>query len=177
MNEDEEDHRRPVIEKLYLPNGRPYHAHYSRNYDLSKPPPRLRSFIPDDVRPSGEDNGNGARKLLESCAGQIVNYVKPEYPTEINVKSSDPFLEAIHSDKLQQIPLKSQLATVKALQPIHSTAKRQLVKALYNRLRLNDSSLLRFRLNSEEIDDELVIYLSKALEKNQFLQVMMSYTC
>jgi hypothetical protein len=74
---------------------------------------------------------------------------------------------------MKDMPLTSQKARQMAIWPVHSTEKKKRVSDIASRLRRNDGSMVRCRLNSEGMDDTMLDQLSRALPKNIFLQHLM----
>ena len=81
------------------------------------------------------------------------------------------FEEKIESIAL--LPLVSQLARENARKLSHTTAKRRLIMKLSSRLFRSDVTLIRLRLSSCDIDDELLRMLCKGLASNRCLRQIM----
>ena len=81
------------------------------------------------------------------------------------------FEEKIESIAL--LPLVSQLARENARKLSHTSAKRRLIMKLSSRLFRSDVTLIRLRLSSCDIDDELLRMLCKGLASNRCLRQIM----
>ena len=153
---------------------------YGSGYDIvKKEPPKVKDYGP---QPDGQDHGS-ATKMLISYMDEVLTRTRltdtkqviPQKPPQKMSKSfnDSSFLEKVKHVQMKDMPLASQKAAQVAIWPVHSTDKKKRVGDIASRLRRNDGSLVRCRLNSEGMDDQMLEIVSRALPKNIFLQHLM----
>ena len=127
---------------------------------------------------NGVDDGQGAKMLLYGYVdGLIVKDTKFNQNSLTKDLTEDfsqsEFLSKLNHPQMSSVPLLSQIAREKAIWPKHTTQKRKTIMTICSRLKRNDGLLVRARLNSEDIDDQLVTQLAKSMKHNIYLQHLM----
>jgi len=149
---------------------------YSEGYSIvKKKKPKVSKF--PSAFPTGIDDGKGAQKLLLTYIDEVLDRKKPERPTELldNIEDgyhSSSFLAQVNHPQLADIPMLSQIARQEAIWPNHTTEKRELFKDICKRLTRNDGQMIRLRLSSESVDDELATQIAHSLTNNKFLKML-----
>jgi len=157
---------------------------YGKGYDLTPKVEKTARELAREkiVLPDGKDHGSATRMLmsymdevLERTRETDTKQVVPADPIQKLPQgyNKSPFLDRVKHRALADIPLTSQKAAQIAIWPIHSNDKKKRVGDLASRLRRNDGSLVRMRLQSEGIDDMILEQISNSLPKNIFLQHLM----
>jgi hypothetical protein len=139
-----------------------------------------RAAVLESLKDKGKDDGKGAQKLLTSYVDEVLAIERPftsnKIPEHLSEKKSwqdCTFFEKLTRSELKEIPLVSQVVTQKALVPIHNDLKKKQFNDICKRLRRNDGSLVRLRLNGGGVSDNVASQLSLALEKNLYAQHLM----
>ncbi len=127
---------------------------------------------------NGVDDGQGAKMLLYGYVDDLLvkdskfnqNSLTKDLTEDF---SQSEFLSKLNHPQMSSVPLLSQIAREKAIWPKHTTQKRKTIMTICSRLKRNDGLLVRARLNSEDIDDQLVSQLAKSMKHNIYLQHLM----
>lgn len=149
---------------------------YSDGYSvIKKKKPKVSKF--PSVVPTGIDDGKGAQKLLHTYIDEVLDRKKSTHTTELldNIEDgfhSSSFLAQVNHPQLGDIPMLSQIARQEAIWPNHTTEKRELFKDICKRLTRNDGQMVRLRLSSEAVDDELVTQVAHSLTNNKFIKML-----
>jgi hypothetical protein len=127
--------------------------------------------------PTGVDDGKGAQNLLFTYIDEVLDRKKLDQPTELleNIEDgfhTSSFLAQVNHPQLADIPMLSQIARQEAIWPQHTTEKREIIKEICKRLTRNDGQMVRLRLTSEHLDDELVTQIAHALTNNKFVKML-----
>jgi hypothetical protein len=155
-----------------------YKQQYSAGYMVSKPKTKKKKSY-DAVFPTGVDDGKGARRLLQTYVEESLGghkkkqHVTIEFADITEDFKQSSFLEQVHHLEMDNIPLTSQVAIQLSLNPKHTTEKKKRIVDIALRLKRNDSTLVRVRLNNEHIDDAVLMQITMALPKNKCLQHLM----
>jgi len=139
-----------------------------------------REAVLASLQNKGVDDGKGAQKLLASYVDEVLAVTHPyaaiELPTHVTEKKSwqaCTFAEKLLRNELKEIPLVSQLVAQKALVPVHTQLKKKQFDDICRRLKRNDGTLVRLRLNGAGVSDAVAHTLAGALEKNLYAQHLM----
>jgi Ran GTPase-activating protein (RanGAP) involved in mRNA processing and transport len=127
---------------------------------------------------NGKDDGQGAKMLLYGYVDDLlvkdVKFHQNSLTKDLTVDfSQSEFLTKINHPQMSSVPLLSQIAREKAIWPKHTTQKRKTIITICSRLKRNDGLMVRARLNSEDIDDQLATQLAKSMRHNIYLQHLM----
>lgn len=156
-----------------------YKQHYGPGYAVTRPKTKKKKRSFDAVFPSGFDDGKGAQRLMQTYVEESLSAEQPKQHVTIDWSTitddfkSCNFLEQVQHLEMKNIPLLSQIAKQKALLPVHTTDKKKRLIDLADRLKRDDSNLVRIRLDNEGVDDITLIHLTLALPKNTHLQHLM----
>ena len=123
------------------------------------------------------EDKSGAIKLLNSYVGEVLERSKQrKHNAQLNVEDDFDnlsFDEKMYHPSVTNIPLVSQVLQLQSIWPKHTSERRRRIIAICKRLRRNDGGLVRLRLSSEGIDDDLLSQISEALTQNKILQHLM----
>ena len=149
---------------------------YGEGYSVvPKKKPKVSKF--PSAFPTGIDDGKGAKKLLFTYIDEVLDRKKLDQSTELldNIEDgfhSSSFLAQVNHPQLADIPMLSQIARQEAIWPKHTTEKREIFKEICKRLTRNDGQMVRLRLSSESVDDELATQIAHALTNNKFIKML-----
>ena len=165
-----------VISKVKGPTTSPK---YGKGYSVTREVVKVKKDY-SGIFPSGIDHGRGAKNLLFSVVDEILDRNRKhelpdieEFPPITSKFEHSEFIQKLNSMQLNDIPLYSQIVTQDAIWPTHTSEKRKRIMGIRRRLERNDGSLVRLRLNSEEIDDSMLHLLTEVIPKNFYLQHLM----
>lgn len=118
------------------------------------------------------DDGQAAQRIISSCFNELLakkvtkkvaKRVIPIIDVDI-INSSLSLEDKLDNRHMDEIILTSEIIFLKS----HSTKKRKLIISLCSRMKGNDPSLVRIRLNCQEIDDMLLKQISPPLARSVF---------
>mmetsp|Transcript_13238 Transcript_13238/g.22061 ORF Transcript_13238/g.22061 Transcript_13238/m.22061 type:complete len:1105 (-) Transcript_13238:224-3538(-) len=149
---------------------------YGPGYDLTPKVKKKKKNL-ENVMPTGIDDGKGARRLLHSYVEEVCKVEKKTVPhNTINYEllsedfKQQSFVDQVNHVQMNSITQLSHMARQNCLFPKNSTNKKRHYIHYAQRLKQNDTTLLRARLSSEALDDTIIKILENGLKKNTILE-------
>jgi hypothetical protein len=128
---------------------------YGPGYTTISSPKKKKKPVDLSVMPTGVDDGRGARRLLHQYVEEAVVPLqnKPHYTIKYELLTDEfrerPFLNQITHHQMDVLPLLSHLASQASKFPSNDTSKKRHYVQFAERLRRDDTHLIRARLNEQ----------------------------